>query len=472
MKRRIGIIGGGISGLTAAYVLTRDHAHTCEVTLYEASHRLGGIVETARQDGFTIECGPDSWVTEKCWAEDLARELGLANELQPSSDAERRTYIAQNGKLAALPDAMRMMVPTDLDALEHSPLFSATAIRAYRDEPGRAAELRGQALASRGPEADESVSAFVTRHFGAEVTAKVAGPLLAGVFGGDIEQLSARALLAPFVAMEQQHGSLILALQQRAARASVPVFTTLATGLGTLIERLAAALPPHCAHLDTPVTALSRETEGWVLETKHARTYFDAVLLATPLDATRQLLASLPIEAAKQAAASLPHDASSSLIAALAYKPDTAAALTIPRGFGLLVARGNDDPPHSLLACTFLHQKFAHRAPSGGVVLRAFFGSAAADVLSSRGDNEIAAAAHQQLARLLGPLPAADLTLVRRWPRSLPQYAVGHLSRIHAFEQAIAAIPALSVAGNALHGVGLPDLIRDATRAANLLAAE
>ena len=113
MKKRIAIIGGGISGLTAAYVLQRDHAATCEFTLFEASDRFGGIIETVRSDGFTIECGPDSWVTEKPWAEELARELGLGDELLPSNDRERRTYIARSGVLTPLPDAMRMMVPTD-----------------------------------------------------------------------------------------------------------------------------------------------------------------------------------------------------------------------------------------------------------------------------------------------------------------------------------------------------------------------
>jgi protoporphyrinogen/coproporphyrinogen III oxidase len=467
MRRRIAIVGGGISGLTAAYALTRDHAHTCEVTLYEASDRLGGIVETVREGGFTVECGPDSWVTEKPWAAALARELGLGGELLHSNDRRRRTYIAQDHTLAALPDGMRMMVPTDLDALDRSLLFSAGAKQAYRAEPIRAAKLRTAALAARGADADESVAAFVERHFGLEVTATVAGPLLAGVFGGDIHQLSARALLAPFVAMEQEHGSLVAALKQREPASAGSVFTTLESGLGTLVDRLHGALPAACVQLNAPILSIEPARHGWTLRTRLERQRYDALLLATPLDTTRKFLRDMPLHPAREAAACLPADASSSLIVALGYTGAAAGSLSLPEGFGLLVADGS----HSLLACTFMHQKFAHRVPPGGVLLRAFFGNAAADAWSAESDAAVIDEARTQLIRLLGALPAqVDLALVRRWPRSLPQYAVGHLPRMRHFHACLSALPNLAVAGNFDRGVGLPDLIRDATAAAHRLA--
>ncbi len=475
MKRRIAIVGGGISGLTAAYVLARDHADACDITLYEAGNRLGGIVETVRQDGFIVECGPDAWVTDKPWAEALARELGLEGELLPSNDTGRRTYIAQQGRLAALPDAMRMMVPTDLAALDRSPLFSAAAKQAYRDEPARAEELRRTALLARGQDADESVAAFVDRHFGSEVTATVAGPLLAGVFGGDIHQLSARALLGPFVAMEQEHGSLITALGMRKPASPTSVFTTLAGGLGTLVDCLAQKLPGGRVHLNLPLLSLAPSergpAQGWTLRTANGQHPYDAVMLATPLDQTRSLLSALPIREASEAARCLPADASSSLIVALGYTGAAASTVSIPSGFGLLVDGRAEDSDTPLLACTFVHQKFAHRVPGGGALLRAFFGSTAADVLSAESDSVIANTARAQLAHLLGPLPRqADLTLVRRWPRSLPQYTVGHLQRMRRFEACLSSIPELSIAGNSYRGVGLPDLVRDTTQAAHLLA--
>ena len=242
---RIAIIGGGLTGVSAAYELTR-RGHT-DFVLYESSPRLGGIVETHRPQGsnagFVIECGADSWVTEKPWARELAIELGLEAEILPSNDAHRRTYLLQDGKLIPMPDGMRMMVPTDLEAIAESPLFSEEARRAYREEPSRAEELKAFA-AARSADEDESVATFVQRHFGSEVTEKIAGPLLAGVFGGDIRKLSASAVMANFVKMEREHGSLILGLRKHSRDGkSQPVFTSLRSGLQSLIEGMAAIIP-------------------------------------------------------------------------------------------------------------------------------------------------------------------------------------------------------------------------------------
>ena len=472
MKKRIAIVGGGISGLTAAYILHRDHSETCDVSLFEAENRLGGIVETVHGDGFTIECGPDSWVTEKPWAEQLARELGLADELLRSNDHARRTYIAHQGSLAPLPDAMHMMVPTDLSAMLASPLFTEAAKQAYMEEPARAEELREAALANRGSDMDESVAAFVRRHFGEEVAETVARPLLAGIFGGDIERLSARALLGPFISMEARYGSLILGLQQRSHAPKSSVFTTLSSGLGTLVDRLHQRLPTASVRLSDPVTTLDSLPTGWAVETTRGRASFDRVVIATPLDTTRRLLARLPFTQAQQAATLLPSDANSGLVVALAYRRLDKATAAIPKGFGFLV------PPapisdHSLLACTFLDQKFPNRAPEGATLLRAFFASSAADQLSRRSDNEIATIARDQLVGFLGPIPQrADVTIVRHWQRSLPQYEVGHLARIAQFNVYLSSLHGLFVAGNALQGVGLPDLVRDATHAAHALARD
>ncbi len=472
MRKRVAILGGGVSGLTAAYVLHRDYSETCEFTLFEAENRLGGIVETVHAEGFTIECGPDSWVTEKPWLEQLARELGLANELLRSNDHARRTYIARDGSLTPLPDDMRMMVPANLTAVSTSSLFSEMAKQAYIEEPSRAGELRDMALANREDDYDESIAAFVRRHFGDEVVDTVARPLLAGVFGGDIEKLSARALLAPFITLEAQYGSLIAGLQQRRPISKSSVFTTLSSGLGTLVDRLRLSLPTDSIRLFSPVLAVHSHQSRWTVETAAGCESFDRICIATPLDTTRGLLASLPFREGQRAATLLPTDATSGLVVALGYKAQTKPAPSIPSGFGLLVA-ANSASNCSLLASTFLHQKFSRRAPEGATLLRAFFASSAADDLSTRTDDEIATIARDQLTGLLGPLPPhADVTVVRRWPRSLPQYEIGHVGRMAQFNHCLSALPGIVVAGNALRGVGLPDLVRDATHAAHALARE
>jgi len=459
--KRIAIIGGGIAGLTAAYELSRlaQKGSAVEAVLFEASPRLGGIVETVREGGFVIECGPDAWVTEKPWARELAEELGLGTEVMPSNDAERKTYVLMDQQLKAMPDGMRMMVPANLDALDSSELFSAEAKQAYHDEIRRAAELKSSA-----PEDDESVASFVQRHFGSEVLEKIGAPLLRGVFGGDVTTLSVRAVMAPFVAMEREHGSLIAAMQTLAATKAhkeAAVFTTLQSGLGTLVDRIVASVPADWIRLATAVHSIARTGEGWTLKTSKSAEAFDAILLAAPVHIARRLLQ--PVD--PQAAELIEMDASSAVVVAFGFA-DT-GDLSLPPGFGFLVPQGSGS---LLLACTFVDQKFAHRVPPNGRLVRAFFGGAAAERLMGCGNDETAAVARLELARILGPLPEPQITVVRRWPNSLPQYAVGHLERMAELDQQVKQLDGLHLLGNGYRGVGLPDLIRDARAAARQIA--
>jgi oxygen-dependent protoporphyrinogen oxidase len=450
--KRVAIIGGGIAGLAAAYELARGGA-AVQGVLFEASTRLGGIVETVREGGFVIECGPDAWVTEKPWARELAVELGLGDEVMASNDAKRKTYVLIDKKLQAMPDGMRMMVPVDLDALDASELFSAVAKQAYHDEVGRADELRANA-----PAADESVAEFVRRHFGDEVLEKIGAPLLSGVFGGDVTKLSVRAVMSPFVTMERESGSLIVALQARAAAVKAdPVFTTLRSGMGTLVDRMIAAIPEDWVRLAAEIQFVSHGEEGWLVGTARGVERFDAVMMAAPVDVARRLLA--PVD--ERAAQLIEMEASSAVVVGFGF-PD-ASKFPVPPGFGFLVPQGSDN---LLLACTFVDQKFDDRVPQGGRLVRAFFGGKAADRLMRCGNDETAAVARMELARILGPLPEPQMTVVRRLPRSLPQYGVRHLERMKELDERAHALDGLWLLGNGYRGVGLPDLIRDARTAA------
>jgi oxygen-dependent protoporphyrinogen oxidase len=467
--KRIAIAGGGISGVATAYQLACDGV---ECTLFEASERLGGIVETVRKDGFVIECGPDSWVTEKPWARELAVELGLEGQIIGSNDQWRRTYVQQGGdglaQLVPIPDGMRMMVPAKWDPLLESPLFSEQARLAYQREPKRAAELKASA-----PDHDESVADFVRRHFGEEVARTIAGPLLAAVFGGDIAQLSVRAVMPAFVRMEAEEGSLIQAVQRRAQQSPQAIFTTLSSGLETLIERMVSKLPSASLRLRTPVLRIETNRGSWRLVTAGGEDRFDAVVLATPLHVTQALLR--PLSDGARMAGLLPQQATSAIVVALAFAPNQAARLRIPPGFGFVVPQafgGESGPSHQLLACTFVHQKFPGRAPEEAVLLRAFFGGDSGDALLGEADDKLVERARLQLSRVLGPLPKASETVVRRWPQSLPQYAVGHLERMAELESLLSAMPGLHLVGSAYHGVGLPDLIRQGRATARLLAGQ
>ena len=370
--KRVAIVGGGVAGLAAAYELARlvHDGAPLQVVLFEASPRLGGIVETVREGGFVIECGPDAWVTEKPWARELAEELGL----------------------------------------------------------------------------------------GDEVLNKVGAPLLSGVFGGDVSKLSVRAVMAPFVAMEREHGSLITALQARVAIAkTIPVFTTLRSGMGTLVDCMIAAVPEEWVRLAAEVRFVSYGDEGWLVGTARGVERFDAVMMAAPVDAAGALLG--PVD--ERAAQLMEMDASSAVVVGFGF-PD-ASKFELPSGFGFLIPPGSDN---LLLACTFVDQKFDDRVPRGGRLVRAFFGGKAADRLMRCGNDETAAVARLELARILGPLPEPQMTVVRRWPRSLPQYAVGHLERMTELAERVKKLDGLWLLGNGYRGVGLPDLIRDARAAA------
>ena len=463
MPRSIAVVGGGVAGLSVAYELAKLQQAGSDLvfTLVEASERLGGILETHRESGFIIECGPDGWVTDKPWARELAEELGLGDELMSSNDSTRVTYVLQHSELLALPDNMRMMVPEDLNSVMHSSLFSPAARAAYAAEPDRAEELKALA-----PDHDESVASFVERHFGEEVLRVIGAPLLGGVFGGDVHRLSVQSVMQPFVQMEREHGSLIRALQARSAlRGSKPrasIFTSLRSGTATLAERMAKTLPADCVQMQRTVTGLQRQEDGWLLQYDNApAARFDHLLLAVPVKQAQMLLQGIDTRAAELV--SLP--TSSAVIAGFGFMDEP--NLKIPAGFGFLAPDGEGC---TLLAGTFSDQKYQHRVPPGGKSLRAYFGGKTADSLMARSDEEIASIARRELEKVLGPLPAAAVTVVRRWPDALPQYEVGHIERMQDLQRRVDALGALHLLGNGYRGVGLPDLIRDGRQAAQTAA--
>jgi oxygen-dependent protoporphyrinogen oxidase len=470
--KRIAIVGGGIAGLAAAYELevARKRGADIDWQLYEASERLGGTVSTTRAAGFVLEDGPDGWVTDKPWAKDLAVELGLKDDLVACNEATKKTYILIDGKLQPMPARMRMMVPEDLATLESSPLFSESARDAYANELLRANELKASA-----PQEDESVANFVLRHFGEEVLAKIGAPLLSGVFGGDVETLSVRSVMAPFVAMEREHGSLILALQKKAIergeRAAQPTFTSLKNGMGSLAEAIVAKLPEERVHRQRVALSIKREGKLWCLKTStptssgKSKRHFQHVMIAAPIATARMLLDPLNTTAAGL----IPTSASSAVLATFVWTGEAATSISLPEGFGFLVPAGSRES--KLLACTFADQKFPNRVPKGGRVMRAFYGGATAETMSRESDLTVAKNAFRELCAIFGKLPEADtsITTVRRWPRSLPQYRVGHLERMTELDSLIDTLGGLTLLGNGYRGVGVPDLIRSARDAARKL---
>jgi oxygen-dependent protoporphyrinogen oxidase len=463
---RIAIIGGGISGLAAAFALEerRGAGADVEYVLYEASARLGGVLRTELIDGCIVEAGPDSFITEKPWASDLCRALGLGDQLIGSNDADRKTYILTNGRLVEMPDGLMFMVPTKILPTGLSPLFSwKTKLRVTQEyfHPPHVAEH------------DESVAAFVERHYGSEMVDRLADPLLSGVYGGDAANLSVRAVLPRFAEMERTHGSLgraMLAARKKMAagprKPAPPLFTSLKNGMQHLAETAASRLSPSAVLTNTPVQAVQREADSWVVSAGMQSDQFDAVIVALPALAAAQVLRMASPELSAELAAV---QYSSSITVALGY--DRQVRQSLPPGFGFLVPRSEGK---KLLAATFVHNKFPHRAPEDRALLRCFFAGRNAEEVWALADDRIVGIVRKELQQILGPqitgLRADPLfARVYKWKSAMAQYGVGHLDRLDRIEHLRRQLPGLALAGNAYRGIGVPDCVRSGSDAAKQL---
>lgn len=486
---RIAIIGGGIAGLAAAFELEKARASGSDVeyTLFESRDRLGGVLASENVNGVVLERGPDSFLSEKPAGAELCRELGLGDQLVPSNDGNRKTYIVVKNRLVPLPDGLMFLIPTKLVPTALSGLFSpATKIRMALEllHPPRPS---GQ---------DESVAALVERHFGKEAVDRLADPLLSGIYGGDATQLSARTVLPRLVEMETQYGSLtrgmlaahrqmrkkMAAMQaasngaggaqgQGGARPSGPrsIFTTLKGGLQQMVDGLEGRLKPEWTRKSTAIDELEREGDGWRVRFDSTSSFYDAVILASPAWAAGKLLATTDAALGDELGA-IPY--SSSITVNLVF--DEAQLGQLPDGFGFLVPAVEG---RAMLACTFVHRKFVGRTPTGKAVLRAFLGGAKNESLLDQSDEVLIATVRRELSeilgvRIIGPHIPAEAAQVSRWRRAMAQYAVGHQERMKRVQEYVAALPGLRLAGNAYDGIGIPDCIRTGRQAAKELLAE
>ena len=458
--KRIAILGGGISGLAAAFALEelRRAGSDLEYVLYEASSRLGGVLRTEKVDGCLVEAGPDSFITEKPWATDLCRELGLGDQLIGSNDADRKTYILTNGRLVEMPDGLMFMVPTKILPTGLSPLFSwKTKLRMTRElfHPPRAVDH------------DESVAAFVERHYGSEMVDRLADPLLSGVYGGEAANLSVRAVLPRFAEMERTHGSLgraMLAARKKMGagprKPAPPLFTSLKDGMQHLAETVVARLTPASLLTNAPVQAVQAEGggEGWVVSAGMQSDQFDRVVVALPAPAAAEVLRMASPELSAELDAI---QYSSSITVGLGY--DREVRESLPPGFGFLVPRSEGK---KLLAATFVHNKFPHRAPEDRALLRCFFAARNAEDVWPLAEKDIVGIVRNELQQILGLRADPLFTRVYKWKSAMAQYGVGHLDRLDRIERLRQRLPGVALAGNAYRGIGVPDCIRSGRDAA------
>jgi oxygen-dependent protoporphyrinogen oxidase len=460
--KRIAIIGGGISGLAAAFALEQKRAAGAQVdyTLFESAARLGGVLVTERVDGCLVEAGPDSFLTEKPWASDLCRAVGLGDQLIGSNDPDRKTYILVNGRLVVMPDGLMFMVPTKILPTVLSPLFSiGTKLRMAQEwfHPPHKAEQ------------DESVASMVMRHYGSEMVDRLADPLLSGVYGGEADGLSVRAVLPRFAEMEAKHGSLgraMLSARRKMAQAAKgpprPLFTSLKDGMQQLVDAVVARLTPAALRTNVRVESVARDGEGWVVVAGGQAHRFGAIILALPTKNAAQLLAGCSPELAAELAAV---NYSSSVTVTLGY--DRAVRASLPPGFGFLVPRSQGK---RMLAATFVHNKFPHRAPDDRALVRCFLGGARDEQILESADGEILAIVQKELREIVGLSAEPLFARVYNWKGAMAQYGVGHLERLERIEGLRQCLPGLMLAGNGFRGIGVPDCVRSGTEAAEEVA--
>jgi oxygen-dependent protoporphyrinogen oxidase len=439
------VIGGGISGLSAAYQLAKAGA---PATIIESRSRLGGVIQTEHVDGCTIEAGPDSFLSAKPAAMELIRELGLAADVIGSNDHQRVTFVQKRGRLVQLPDGLMMMAPTKLRPMVTTRLLGLRTKLRMGLELLRAPKMKGQ---------DESVADFVRRHYGQEAVDYLAEPLLSGIYGGDPRLLSARAVLPRFVDLAEKYGSLTLgaiALRAQAAngRQTAPLFRTLKGGLGQMVGAIEARIAGKTELVRGRVEAIERAGAGYRVRVTGDWIAADHLVLACEAHAAAPLIAPLDARIAELLSAV---QYSSSMTVAMGY--DAADFERPPAGFGFLVPKKER---RKLVACTWVGTKFANRVPDGKVVARCFLGGVDGESALAESDESVTATVIDELRRIAGVTAHPRFTRIFRWPRSMAQYAVGHGARMAELDSRLAGLAGLYVAGNAYQGIGIPDCIR------------
>jgi len=450
---RVIVIGGGISGLSTAHTI-RKLDPASEVLLLEERPRVGGNLVTERAEGFVLDGGPDSWVATKKEATELARSLGLETELMGTLEANRRSYIAWGDALHPLPEGFVLGVPTSIMPIIRTPLFSIGAKLRMAMEPFVARRV------STGEDDDESIDSFVRRRLGPEVAERLVAPLLGGIYGGDAGALSIRATLPQFVEMEQKHGSLIHAMKgsyRPLSRGPKPsMFTTVKSGIGTLIDRLAASIGKERLRTGVKVrrvVSLIDDPRGrFAVETDGATEYADHVVLATPAHAAADLLASFGSRLGELLGA-MPYV--STVVAFLSFhRKDIAHPLDAT---GYIVPRVLGRPA---LAATWVTSKWDARAPEGEVLMRVFLGGVGHEDILTKDDAEVVRIARDELSRSMGVTASPGLTRVFRFVRASPQPLVGHGGRMRQVRAILEATPGIHLVASGYDGVGIPDCVR------------
>lgn len=453
-KQKVAIIGGGIAGLTAAFYLqkiARENNLPIEVKLIEATHRLGGKMQTVSRDGFTIERGPDSFLARKTSIIRLAKEVGMDDQLVHNSTG--KSYVLVDEKLYSMPGGSIMGIPTEIGPFITTGLFSlAGKIRAAADfflprsESGK----------------DQSLGEFFRRRLGDEVVENLIEPLLSGIYAGDIDHLSLMSTFPQFYQVEQKYRSLIIGMKKSAPpqtkkpaeggkKEKKGVFLTFKAGLQSFAEAIETKLEPDSILKGHRVKQVTKQDHGYELFLNNGETInADFVVVSTPHKVTQAMFSQY---AFFDPFKSVPSTSVANV--ALAFSEE--AIKKDIDGTGFVVSRNSD---YTITACTWTHKKWEYSTPKGKVLLRCYVGRAGDETVVDLSDDQIIKIVLTDLKKTMDITMDPEFAVISRWNESMPQYIVGHKQRLQTIKNQMAEeLPGVFLAGASYEGIGVPDCV-------------
>lgn len=480
-SQRYAIIGAGITGLSAAQALLAREP-SADVTIYEGSDRVGGIIQTVQSDGFMLELGPDSFITNKRAAVRLCDDIGFSDQLIPTDNQHRRSLVLSNGKPAAVPEGFLLMAPSNLAAIASTEILS---------EAGRLRMLQETQIPPAAEITDESLADFVRRRFGSEALDRLVQPLVGGIYTSDPEKLSIMATLPRFQQMEQDYGSVtvgtllqnlkagkgqstagndpsnnVTAESTASSGARYGLFAAPRNGMSSLIEALRDWVTRHdnCRiQFNTKATNIRKLGDEWQVGLSNGiQETYSGVVVTLPTHQAAQLLPNDAMSPLKNQLEQIEY-ASSAIVVSTHQLSDFDHPLD---AFGLVIPSREE---RDILAVSFSSRKFPGRAPGGSIILRTFVGGATQPHLFEKSDEEVRTLVNQELTQMLGMKTPAQKSWVARYGKAMPQYHIGHLDRVAEIERLAAEQTGLEFAGSAYHGVGIPDSVASGQNAASRL---
>ena len=460
--KKIIIIGGGIAGLAAAFRIQREikEGANLECILLEGSNHFGGKISTEKLDGFIIERGPDSFISQKPAAIQLCKQLGLEDRLTGTNPGAPSTFVYTGGKLVTMPDGLSLMIPTKFLPFALTPLFSL---------PGKIRMAFDLLIPKKQDNGDESLASFVRRRMGEEALNKMAEPMLAGIYASDPEKMSITSTFPMFVETEKKYRSLILGMLARKKAmlmnavkrpsSAYSLFMTLKDGLGEMVDAVIKKSPDIQFKSGTKVVGIERNKEKWHLKLDDgSENQVDAVIVATPGTVTAKLLQNITPDSAELLNSI--HYVSTATVT-LGYKKEGFSHSL--DGFGFVVPKAEGC---SILACTWTSSKFPHRAPKDYVMLRCYVGGALQEEVAEKDTETLETLVRKDLQQIMGITETPIFCKVFKNSKSNVQYHVNHSQKIDSIMEDLKNYPGLFLAGSAYRGIGIPDCIQNGNLAA------